>query len=247
MYFLGVLAIFKNEAMNLKEWLDHYIWQGVDKFYLINNGSTDNYLEVLEPYIRAELVMLFERPERYVQANHYNEVFEGWIRGNVKWLAVVDLDEFFYCNRKLAGVKTVADLLRHYELESVDWGGLYSAWKLFGSSGVVQHPCGKVRETFIHRSGGCWQPKGIVLADKVKTLHVHIHDHDGKVVYNSEFLQLNHYAIQSREYFEKIKMTRGDATTPESDTIRDWTYFARYDHRDLVDTELRDLVKNECS
>lgn len=42
-YFLTCLAIFKNEAMNLKEWLDHHLWQGVEHFYLINNGSEDDY------------------------------------------------------------------------------------------------------------------------------------------------------------------------------------------------------------
>ena len=44
MYYLSILAIFKNEAMNLKEWIEHYILNGVEHFYLINNGSTDNFL-----------------------------------------------------------------------------------------------------------------------------------------------------------------------------------------------------------
>jgi len=51
MYFLSVLAIFKNETMNLKVWIDHYLWQGVEKIYLIDNGSTDNPMPILQPYI----------------------------------------------------------------------------------------------------------------------------------------------------------------------------------------------------
>lgn len=241
-YFLSCLAIFKNEAVNLREWIEHYLWQGVEHFYLINNGSTDNYKEVLEPY--QNVISLFERPERYVQKKHYNEIFNTYIKGNSKWLAVVDLDEFFYCNRKLPIVKTVADLLLYYAPEEHAWGGLYSAWKLFGSSGIVHHPYGRVRESFVYRSDGCWQPKGIVLVDKVRTLDIHIHDHEGEVCYG-EFLRLNHYAIQSQEFYSKVKMTRGDATHEPSNTIRDVNYFIKYDYRDSIDDELKKLVEED--
>ena len=37
--------------MNIKVWLEHYINQGVDIFYLINNNSDDNPLDILQPYI----------------------------------------------------------------------------------------------------------------------------------------------------------------------------------------------------
>ena len=42
-YFLSVLSIFKNESHILEEWLNHYINEGVDHFYLLNNNSDDNY------------------------------------------------------------------------------------------------------------------------------------------------------------------------------------------------------------
>jgi hypothetical protein len=38
-YKLAVGSIFKNEAHIFREWLEHYINQGVEKFYLIDNGS----------------------------------------------------------------------------------------------------------------------------------------------------------------------------------------------------------------
>ena len=75
-------------------------------------------------------------------------------------------------------------------------------------------------------------------------------------------LALNHYAIQviscllfpmtwssstcivayvvsqSWQYFERVKMTRGDATTPYWNTLRDANYFAKYDTNEVVDDEL---------
>jgi len=50
-YNVSVIAIFKNETMNLKMWLEHYLWQGVDHFFLIDNGSTDDPHKILQPYI----------------------------------------------------------------------------------------------------------------------------------------------------------------------------------------------------
>lgn len=40
---LGILAMFKNEAHIIKEWLNHYISEGVTFFYLINDNSNDNF------------------------------------------------------------------------------------------------------------------------------------------------------------------------------------------------------------
>ena len=50
MYNLVVAAVFKNEAPILKEWILHYLKWGVEHFYLVNDGSTDNYLEIIKDY-----------------------------------------------------------------------------------------------------------------------------------------------------------------------------------------------------
>ena len=49
-YFLSIVAVFKNEAMGMEEWLNHYIMQGVEHFYLIDNGSTDGTAAIAESY-----------------------------------------------------------------------------------------------------------------------------------------------------------------------------------------------------
>ena len=47
MFHTSCLSIFKNETMNLKLWIEHYLWQGIEHFYLIDNGSDDNPLSIL--------------------------------------------------------------------------------------------------------------------------------------------------------------------------------------------------------
>ena len=34
MYSISVLAMFKNESIIIKEWLEHYLAEGVQHFYL---------------------------------------------------------------------------------------------------------------------------------------------------------------------------------------------------------------------
>ena len=49
-YFLCCCMTMKNEGKFLNEWLDHYISEGVEHFYLIDNGSTDNTPEIVKQY-----------------------------------------------------------------------------------------------------------------------------------------------------------------------------------------------------
>ena len=53
-------------------------------------------------------------------------------------------------------------------------------------------------------------------------------------------VHVNHYAIQSREYFEKTKMSRGGADIQAHDNVRTWSYFEKHDkaHSGRADFEL---------
>jgi hypothetical protein len=53
-------------------------------------------------------------------------------------------------------------------------------------------------------------------------------------------LHLNHYRIQSWEFYKKVKMTRGDGAVKGFNNIRTRKYFQIHDYKDMKDTELRD-------
>ena len=55
-HYLAVCAIAKNEGPYFKEWLEWHRKQGVEKFYIYDNESTDCTKEVLQPYIESGLV-----------------------------------------------------------------------------------------------------------------------------------------------------------------------------------------------
>ena len=56
-YNLAVAAIFKDEAPYLREWLDYHLLAGVEHFYLYNNDSTDDYAEMLKPYVAFDKII----------------------------------------------------------------------------------------------------------------------------------------------------------------------------------------------
>lgn len=59
-YNLSVCVCVKNEAKYINEFLQHYVTQGVEHFYIINNKSSDNIVEILNNHKYKELITLFE-------------------------------------------------------------------------------------------------------------------------------------------------------------------------------------------
>lgn len=57
-YKIVLCAIFKNEGRFLKEWIEYHRLIGVDHFFMYNNNSTDNYIEILSKYINEGIVFV---------------------------------------------------------------------------------------------------------------------------------------------------------------------------------------------
>jgi hypothetical protein len=241
-YKICVLAIFKNETMNLKVWLDHYLWQGVEHFYLVDNDSDDNPDVILEPYINKGLVTLYKLPESHKQVDHYKKVWElENIPDKTKWLIMADLDEFWFSpNSKLSSA------LHDYD----DYDLIYSNWKMFGSDGLTKHPI-DIRTAITGRKSDLdkdtkWicKPKKMDISDMF--LHYFYNDEKYKKIIVNDKIHLNHYPIQSKEFFEKVKMSRGDALSSGTNDVRNWDYFEKYD-KDTTneDTLLKNMILNQ--
>ena len=133
MHYLSILTIMKNEAMNLKIWIDHYIWQGVDHLYIIDNNSNDGSIEIVEDLINNGYpITLYKLFEPHQQEKHYRYVYDKEkLQEKTKWLIVADLDEFFYCNNSKIS----------YELKFCEnFDLIISKWRMFGSNNCIEHP-----------------------------------------------------------------------------------------------------------
>src|SRR5271169_6005131 len=93
-YELALVAIFQDEASYLKEWIEFHRLVGVEHFYLFNNLSSDNYREVLDPYIRQGIVELVDWNFESSNVEEWNQIqcraYEAAIAmagKKTKWLA----------------------------------------------------------------------------------------------------------------------------------------------------------------
>jgi len=138
---VAVCAIFKNEAMYIKEWIEFHMIIGVSHFYLYNNFSEDNYKEVLKPYVDKGLVTLIEWPVKQGQIASYKDCIEKYSKDN-HWIAFIDLDEYIIPNE----TDDICTFLKKFENRPV----LLAYWRYFGSSGMKERDTsGLVTEDFV--------------------------------------------------------------------------------------------------
>lgn len=251
-YFLSVMAQFKNEGHILEEWINHYLSEGVSHFYLIDNGSTDNSLLVISPFFEAGLVTIFSSELRD-QTGHYNR-FVLPVAKESQFILTVDLDEFLYSR---GNYKTIRSYLQNLQ---PDVGAIIIPWKMFGSNGYSEQPKGVVAS--FNKRELCTSSLGKLICNTkhLRAFDIHFVDSDKPIYFPTAGklteitqpvleklrpndielldLHLNHYAIQSKEFFSRVKMTRGDAVYSDKDKIRDWAYFDSYDFKDVEDNEL---------
>lgn len=135
---LSICAIFRDEASYLDEWLTFHSFVGVDRFYLYNDRSADNYLEVLKPWIQSGRVILLNASGNN-QIDCYNHCLNN-ARFRTKWLAYIDIDEFLWSPTQ----KSLPELLADY----VCFSGVTVRWVLFGSSGLRDKPTKGALESF---------------------------------------------------------------------------------------------------
>lgn len=123
----GMLAIMKNEAHLIEEWLDHYFWQGAEQIYLIDNGSTDDTLARIRPHVDRGRVHLVVYPEQHKQVQHYWSAFQHFrIADTCEWLGTADIDEFWFCK---SGERLADYLVRQQDVDVV-----YANWTNFGTN-----------------------------------------------------------------------------------------------------------------
>lgn len=140
-YNVSICAIFKDEADYLKEWIEFHRIVGVEHFYLYNNKSTDNYLEVLSPYIRMGIVSLIDWPKPQGQLSAYKNFMETK-RNETRWVGLIDIDEFVVPN----STESIYDFLQQFNNKPA----VIVYWKIFGTSGKIKRDVSNlITEEFI--------------------------------------------------------------------------------------------------
>lgn len=139
---LAICAIMKNEARNVVEWIAYHRAVGVDKFYLYDNGSTDDTVAVLQPLVDAGLVELTDWPQRPGQIAAYED-FARRHGAEWTWAAFIDLDEFI----TIFDGRSIVEWLVNFS----HVGAVALQWMNFGPAGYEERPRGLQIEAFNKR------------------------------------------------------------------------------------------------
>ena len=138
-YKLSIIAMFRDEARYLKEWVAYHHLMGVEHFWLYDDYSKDNWQEVLQEYIDLGIVEVINWAERKSSNSEYGFVrqipiyLDGIQKaiGLSKWVAIIDLDEFIVPMKD----ETIVECLdRHYPKNTQ---AIYINWRNFGTGGIM--------------------------------------------------------------------------------------------------------------
>jgi hypothetical protein len=257
MYKISVLAMFKNESMIIKDWVEHYLREGIEHFYLIDNGSTDDYYEKIKIY--DKYITLTKDPTRLpkgTQTHLFNKIYLETIKKETEWIIFCDIDEYIYARN---GNNQIIDALNKLP-ENVE--KIWLPWKCFGSNGNKSQP-NIIIKSFTKRKDGYTKNDGFgkIICRTANLVRIMTCGHivrlnENNIMYNANGqnlddynlneenckslnLHLNHYMLMSEEYYLKVKSVRGGGESGLT-TKYDINTFYNFDkqHNDLIDNEL---------
>lgn len=238
-YDLALTSVFQNEALYLKEWIDYHLFIGVEKFFLFSHCSSDDFEEVLRPYMQNGIVELevIEQECSDLTSWHHLQVAllnRGLQKARKKatWLIICDTDEFFVPKN----TKSLPQLLASYS----SFGALGVNWQMFGTSHVQKIPSNhSLLSSLVYRSSKDFfenrHIKSIVYVDRTEEIlgphhakyylpyEAVLSDYSvvdgpksGCVV--TDKIQVNHYWTRDETYFYSRKLRRRNAWS-ESDAV----------------------------
>jgi Glycosyltransferase family 92 len=242
--YLGACTIYRNNAEYLAEWIEVHRLIGFERFFLYDNGSTDDHLDVLAPYVEEGLATVHEWPMPFLgrqgRVGAIIQAFEhclGEHRDDARWIAFLDLDEFMFSPTG----RPLTELLPEYE----EFPGVGVGRAEFGPSGHVTRPEGLVIENYTRRQRVRPDARGPIKTvldptRAVRCLGAHhfvyregvpVDEHKRPIVdagrtavipISFDRFQVNHYWAKSRE-----EMQRKHALWRETGSIRAQADFVR--------------------
>ena len=220
--------MFKNESSILKSWFDHYINEGVDHFYILDNGSEDNYMDVIKPYMEKITLLKNNLTQKDFKKLNFpidfgkqdyllDMSFVDVVKKETEYIFVCDIDEYLYTKTSFTTLKT---FLKSNPIEY----GINIRWKLFGvisKTIPINLKDINVRQELVCKNTNNCNGKGYTkcLSNTKKLDKILVHESLFDDNYNTQImsfeheLQLNHYKLISEDYFKNVKSERGGGSS----------------------------------
>ena len=256
---LAFVLIAKNEAPYIEEWINFHIKQGVTKFIIYDNESTDNLREVLKPYIEKGIVIYDIIRGKRRQNDAYNIALNKY-RKDFKYMGFFDADEFVFVRNNTyggGGYCSLPAFMDDFIAAYPDVGAIGVNLLYFGSSHYEKRPAGSVLKNFTMCSTKDfgWNRFLKTICDPFRTIMQSVQSPVCRIGYrfvdengrsfelmetqisrelHTDKIRINHYCTKSKEEFI-LKTERGDACYFGRRSLDSFDIF---DRNEAIDTEI---------
>ena len=250
---IGITSIQRDRGRYILEWIAFHMAVGFNKFYIYDHGH--------DQLQKSILINLHEKFPDLIQPHHVNIDIDrpqivayqhSWAnyKNHCDAMAFIDGDEFLFSPDN----NIPEELSKFFESEASALG-VY--WMIYGSSGHFKEPNGLIIENFTRHAKIEFPQnrhiKTIMRGGEDATIHQsHLFqtrrgtfDEKGRIInkpYIDEYMpsiekfRLNHYLLQSYEYFKNKKKKSGQADLPRAFiSERSDSFFHIHDRNELND------------
>lgn len=216
----GIVAMMRNEAPYLLEWIAYHRLIGFGQITIYDNESNDASPRILGPLARAGIInAVYWRDRRAKMDRAYTHARKRLLPF-VEWCLFCDLDEFLVLRPGIA--------LEHLLPKEPDIAGLAICWRVFGSSGLRNRGTDPVMARFLKaRARDSRVVKTMARLSDLPAMSVHLpraingrvtdldgrtleHVHGNSIEWQTDCLaRLHHYQNRSWEEFV-CKRARGE-------------------------------------
>lgn len=168
-YKVSACLLIKDEGRYLPEWLEWHVGQGIEHFYIYDNGSAVPVgRSVPAEYVDRVTAVDFPPPRKHTQMDAYADCLARF-GGETEWMAFLDTDEFL----RVVDGRPLAEFLTDYpEADAV-----LAKWVVYNANGLLEDDGRPVRERFTRTTDqypyGMPQCKSIVRPARVETMGAH--------------------------------------------------------------------------
>ena len=155
-YNISIVAIVKDEAEYIEEWLQFHIFMGIEHFYIYDNNSSDDTAKILKEYEKRGLVTYIFWPGICQQIPAYSNAINSFKNDSI-YIAFIDVDEFLFSP---TGNKIFDELDQIWNQYKESYNPLFEKkpaaigvnWRRYGTSFYTDRPDDLVIKRFIFRS-----------------------------------------------------------------------------------------------
>jgi len=137
-YYLSIVCIIKDEEY-LEEFIIYHFLQGVEHFFIYDNGSKNPIKNRLNHYFFHTKCTIISYPGKVKQVEAYNDFIQKYGH-KTNWVAIIDGDEYIFPKID----KNLKDFLKRYE----DYHAVGINWVNFGSNNIEKKKKGYLIENY---------------------------------------------------------------------------------------------------